>query len=145
MNRSRSHRWLAWKRLPPFVPVPIRTRADGWTPTRQAAFIGFLAETGSVAEAAARVGCSRASAYKLRTLPGAESFADAWNVACGKVTPPRKLTFAELKVTAIDGPIQVRLYGGRYCGLTRKPSDSALLSLIAATHRAALSAGMRLK
>lgn len=143
MNRSRFHRWPAWKRLPPFVPVPIRTRADGWTPARQAAFIGFLAETCSVAEAAARAGCSRASAYKLRALPGAEGFAAAWDVACGKVTPSRKLTFAELKVTAIEGAIQVRLYGGRYCGLTRKPSDSALLSFVAATHRAALSRGTR--
>jgi hypothetical protein len=40
----------------------LRALADGWTPVRQGDFIGFLAQTGSVAQAAAEVGKSRASA-----------------------------------------------------------------------------------
>ena len=61
--------WPAYARVPPFLPVPLRARADGWTPERQARFIGLLAETGSVAEAARRVGMGRESAWRLRA-PG---------------------------------------------------------------------------
>ncbi|HEY6916882.1 MAG TPA: hypothetical protein VI381_04505 [Allosphingosinicella sp.] len=38
-------------RVPAFAPVPLRYRADGWTPGRQADFLGSLAETRSVAAA----------------------------------------------------------------------------------------------
>jgi hypothetical protein len=62
-------------RVPAFYPVPTRTRRDGWTIERQADFLGMLAETGSVIGACEAVGISRKSAYRLRTLPGAESFA----------------------------------------------------------------------
>ena len=47
-------RWPAYARVPPFLPVPVRARADGWTLERQGRFIGYLAETGCVAEAARR-------------------------------------------------------------------------------------------
>ena len=62
-------------------PVPVRTRLDGWTPERQRDFIEALAACGVVAEAAARVGMSARSAYKLRARPGARSFREAWEVA----------------------------------------------------------------
>jgi hypothetical protein len=67
----------AYRRLsvPAFYPVPTRTRRDGWTVARQADFLGLLAETGSVIGACEAVGMSRKSAYRLRALPGAESFA----------------------------------------------------------------------
>ena len=45
--------WPAYRRLPPFVPVPVRARRDGWDAQRQGRFIGWLAQTGSVSEAAA--------------------------------------------------------------------------------------------
>ena len=45
--------------MPAFVPVPLRTRSDGWTPLKQAEFLGYLAETRSVAEAARRVNMAR--------------------------------------------------------------------------------------
>lgn len=131
MNRSRPQRLPPGKRIPPFLPVPLRARADGWTPVRQGDFIGFLAETGSVAQAAAEVGKSRASAYRLRALPGAESFAAAWDCACGDEVPPRKLTFAELQQWAFAGPIVVHLRDGRYVYFTRRPNESALLRVLA--------------
>jgi hypothetical protein len=53
-------------RVPAFTPVPVRRRADGWTPGRQAAFLEHLAARLSVTEAAGRVGMSRESAYRLR-------------------------------------------------------------------------------
>jgi hypothetical protein len=62
-------------------PVPVRTRLDGWTPERQREFIAALGACGVVAEAAARVGMSARSAYKLRARPGARSFREAWEVA----------------------------------------------------------------
>jgi hypothetical protein len=67
---------------PPFTPVPLdRVRANGWTPRRQRDFIAALAITGVVARAAKAVGMTRQSAQKLRDRPGAESFADAWDIA----------------------------------------------------------------
>lgn len=74
------------RRIPPFHAVPGRARADGWTPLRQAEFIGELAETRSVAEAARRVGMTRETAYRLRQRKWAASFCAAWDAAIGR--PP---------------------------------------------------------
>src|SRR5688572_26566069 len=81
-------------RVPPFYPVPTRTRRDGWTIQRQADFLGMLAETGSVMGACEAVGMSRKSAYALRARPGAASFAAAWDAALG--APVRKVTAMDL-------------------------------------------------
>jgi hypothetical protein len=66
-----------------FVPVPVKSRRDGWTAARQLAFILRLALIGGVAAAAKAVGMSRESAYRLRGRPGAASFAAAWDKAQG--------------------------------------------------------------
>jgi hypothetical protein len=136
MNHSRIRPLPPGKRIPPFLPVPLVARHDGWSPVRQGDFIGVLAETGSVTRAAAAVGMSRASAYKLRAAPGAESFAAAWDAACGNEPPPRKLTFAELQQWAFAGPIVIHLRAGRYVFHTRKPNGTALLRVLAAYDRA---------
>ena len=75
MTRRTAHIPPPRRKVPAFVPVPLRARADGWTPLRQAEFLGYLAETRSVAEAARRVNMARETAYRLRDRPGAESFA----------------------------------------------------------------------
>src|SRR5688572_25963890 len=106
-------------RLPAFHPVPVRTRADGWTPVRQAEFIGMLAETGSVSAAAEFVGMTRETAYRLRRKPGAEEFARAWDVAlviagvrpstgsgpgeAPRTRRPRKVAHAPTWRTIVDG------------------------------------------
>ncbi|HYG28793.1 MAG TPA: hypothetical protein VD887_01110 [Allosphingosinicella sp.] len=64
---------------PRFTPVPVRLRADGWTPELQQAFIAALWETRCVVEACRRVGKSPEAAYKLARRPDAESFRGAWN------------------------------------------------------------------
>ena len=64
-----------------FHPVPVARRADGWTPARQAAFIGYLAETRSVIAACRRVGMSRTSADNLRRRPCGVHFRRAWDTA----------------------------------------------------------------
>lgn len=115
-------------RVPPFYPVPTRTRRDGWTVRRQADFLGFLAETGSVLGACEAVGMSRKSAYRLRARPDAESFAAAWDAALG--APVRKVTVDDLKFLALEGLVRVRLFRGRYCGSHQVADNAALLRLI---------------
>ena len=116
-------------RVPPFYPVPVRARHDGWTPRRQADFLGYLAETGSVSAACARVGKSREAAYKLRRRPDAESFAAAWDAALG--APVRKLTVEDLEYRARHGLVRPVMRAGKYVGVRQKPDNSALLRLIA--------------
>jgi hypothetical protein len=127
-------RWPAYKRIPDFVPVPLRSRHDGWTAVRQGEFVGWLAQTGSVAQAVAFVGCSRASAYALRRRAGAQGFAHAWAVAAsGGVLdlPAPKLTRAELATVANEGVVRVLMRRGRYVGTRVAPQVSALLRLLA--------------
>lgn len=66
---------------PPFNPVKLRYRRDGWTPERQVAFVTALAECGCVIEACGRVGMSSESAYELARRPDAQSFRVAWEIA----------------------------------------------------------------
>ena len=124
-------RWPAWKRVPPFLPVPLRARADGWTPERQAQFIGLLAETGSVAEAARRVGMSRMAAYRLRRRAGAESLAHAWDAIVGfwrgEPVERRKVTPSELFERAHEGEFHIRMRRHKFVRAARKPRTSALL------------------
>lgn len=127
------------RRIPLFHAVPVRIRADGWTPLRQAEFIGHLAETRSVREAARRVGMARETAYRLRHRAGAESFCAAWDAALGEAPgedgtgPARKVTLRELRWQVETGLWQVLMRGGRYAGVRRKADDSALLRLLART------------
>jgi hypothetical protein len=58
-----------------------RKRGNGWSPIQQERFILALEVMGSVRPAARAVGMSRASAYKLRDRPDAESFARSWDLA----------------------------------------------------------------
>jgi hypothetical protein len=131
-------------RLPAFHPVPIRTRSDGWTPVRQAEFIGVLAETGSVSAAAQFVGMARETAYRLRRKPGAEEFAHAWDVAlmiAGKSvallrTPAtRKVTGGPTWRMICDGQWQAVMRRGKYAGSVHKPDNSALLGYLAQIDR----------
>lgn len=64
-----------------FTPVPLRPRRDGWTPSRQRAFIAALARTGRVVRAAQAVGLSVRSAYRLWHRPGADGLRAAWRMA----------------------------------------------------------------
>ena len=127
---ARPPRRATLPRVPPFYPVPdLKPRHDGWTERRQADFLGYLAETGSVAAACRRVGMSREAAYKLRRRRGAESFAAAWDAALG--APARKLTVEDLEYRAHRGLIRPIMHGGRYVGVRQKPDNSALLRLMA--------------
>lgn len=117
-------------------PNPIvRPTHNGWTVERQAHFLGWLAETGSVSAACARVGMSRNSAYKLRRKRDAESFAAAWDAALGM--PIRRVTITDLRFLAYHGLVRPRFRGGKYIGSRQKPDNSALLRLTARFDRMA--------
>jgi hypothetical protein len=129
-------RWPAYARVPPFLPVPVRARADGWTQERQGRFVGYLAETGCVTVAARSVGMSRIAAYQLRARAGAEGFARAWDAVLAiraarrdGLPRPRKRNFTpgELLEAALDGPVVVTMRRGRFVRARRVPCDIALI------------------
>ena len=149
--------------IPAFHAVPVRQRADGWTPLRQAEFVGQLAQCGSVAQAARAVSMGRETAYRLRRKPGAEGFAAAWDVALlrwrvlgarGRVSERTlrrlvlameagiaarqvqpKVTLAQLRWRIETGLWQVLMSGRRYTGVRRKADNSALFAVLARTGR----------
>ena len=123
--------------MPAFVPVPTRPRRDGWSVARQAAFLAMLSRTRNVRRAAAHVGLSRESAYRLRRRPGAESFAAAWDAIIhnfGQVQH-RKVTHAECAFRAIHGLIRPLLYRGRHVANRLITDNSALLRHLRALDR----------
>ena len=129
------------RRITAFHPVPCAPRKDGWTPERQAQFIGCLAEMRCVRATAARVGMGRESAYRLRKRPGAAGFAAAWDAAMGFAVMAVKT--GQAKSTALPahyrlraGLMQVLVRGGCFAGVARKPDNSALLQHIAQLDRA---------
>lgn len=135
--------WQPYLRLPAFLPVPLRARRDGWTPQRQARFIGLLAQTGCVRTAAQMLGLSRESAYRLRRHPQAGSFIAAWNTALKGRTQPRwKFTQADRAPLAFGDLLQPRMWRRRFVGIQRKPSDSALLALVADLDRQTAGVGL---
>jgi hypothetical protein len=107
-----------------FTPVPRRYRHDGWTPERQRAFIGALAETGCVDRAARSVNISTTNCYELRRAPGAESFRRAWDAALDFAVPKLKdVAFQR----AIEGELVPVFAGGKLMGFRRKYNDKLLI------------------
>lgn len=145
---SRSH--TIPRQIPPFHAVPVRIRADGWTPVRQAEFIGMLAQTRSVSAAARFVGMGRESAYRLRSKPGSDGFCAAWDAAIASLAsargralyglalqvadlarrPSRKTTLAELTWRVETGLWRVLMRRGRFVGARQGSDNDALLMLL---------------
>jgi hypothetical protein len=97
-------------RAPPFDPVPfLRQRHDGWTQEKQRMFLAALAATGTVGTAARLVGMTRKSAYDLRLRDGAQSFAEAWEIAVGE---SRARAFDVLMDRALNGVTTVKIRMG---------------------------------
>ncbi len=125
-----------------FRPVPVRSRRDGWSEVRQCAFLAQLYLTGSATAAAKAVGMSRASAYRLRTRAGAESFAFAWDRVLslpgwghpgGAREDFRKVTNVTLLARLESDLVQPVVYRGRMTAIRRKPDNSALFRLLRRT------------
>jgi hypothetical protein len=110
--------------LPDFTPVPRKYRHDGWTPERQRAFIGALADTGSVSRAAAMVNMAQTNCYTLRRAPGAESFRRAWEAALDfGVARLKDIAFER----AIDGYLVPVFVAGKLLGFRRRHNDALLM------------------
>lgn len=84
-----------------FTPVPLRPRADGWSPDLQLRFIVALSRGFTPGEAARSVGKNRQNAYALRKRAGAESFAAAWDFVVARV---RRLRIERLSEQARPRP-----------------------------------------
>ena len=113
-----------------FTPVPARPRADGWTPTRQAAFVRWLHDLGSVREAVRMVGMTRAGAYALRRRAGGESFAAAWDAAllfAGETLEMRSVR------RAVEGETVAVVRRGRVVGARRTFNTRLLIALLRRT------------
>ena len=111
--------------IPDFAPVPRATyRHDGWTPERQRAFIGALADTGCVSRAARMVNMAQANCYTLRRSPGAEEFRRAWDAAldCG-LAQMKDIAFER----AIEGELIPVFANGKHMGFRRKRNDALLM------------------
>ena len=131
-------------RVPAFLPVPLRSRADGWTPLRQAVFLVALAASCSVSAAARKAEMSRESAYRLRLRAGAESFAAVWDAVLGGAGVAgvrgkrRKVTPEERMRRALDTLIKPVVWRGECTALVKKNDDSALLGFLAQLDRTAV-------
>jgi hypothetical protein len=124
------------RRVHAFAPVPLRRRAGGGTPLKQAAFLAALALTGNVREAARRVGMSRETAYRLRSRCGGESFADAWDKVTGRWRGhARKVTHRALSARAIGLLLKPLIYRGRHVTTVQKLDTAAILRLDAQAAR----------
>lgn len=111
--------------IPDFAPVPRQVhRHDGWTPERQRAFIGALADTGCVTRAARMVNMAQANCYTLRRAPGAEEFRRAWDAALDfGLTQLKDIAFER----AIEGELVPVFAGGKLMGFRRKRNDALLM------------------
>lgn len=113
-----------------WVPVLRKRRKDGWTPERQRAFIGALADSGEVLAAARSVGMSDTAAYTLRRAPGAEGFAAAWEAALA-ASSGRLVDIAfDRAINGVDDPIIDKEDNHIYT--KRKYNDRLLMFLIRA-------------
>lgn len=118
--------------------VPLRHRADGFTPIKQRAFLRALAETGCLKDACAKVGLSKTSAYRLRSKSGA--FAKLWDQAVAQAQPTLEQAAYERAVEGIEEPV---IRGGAVIATRRRYSDGLLKTLLEHSWRRAESAKLR--
>ena len=113
-----------------WVPVLKKRRHDGWSPDKQRAFVEALADSGSVATAAQRVGMSESSAYRLRRSPGAEAFDRAWSAAIDAAS--KKLLDAAFERAIVGSEEPVFDREGNRVGRRLRQSDRLLMFLLRA-------------
>jgi hypothetical protein len=111
-----------------WVPVLRKPRPDGWSPQRQRAFIGELADCGSVATAARRIGMSVAGAYRLRPSPDGAAFAAAWDAAIQQAAHALVDAAFERAINGSEEPVYDR--EGRVIGRRYRQSDGLMMFLL---------------
>src|SRR5438309_129567 len=113
--------------IPDFTPAPTRKQKVGWTADRQRKFIEHLALNGHAGEAAALVGLSSSSAYRLANKAGADSFSRAWDAALRQAAT----RLAAIAVDrAVNGRVERFYRNGELVMERRVPSDYLLTWLL---------------
>lgn len=102
-----------------------RRRASGWTAERQRQFITDLRGGGSVQQACAAVGLSRASVYKLRDRN--TSFAKSWDTA---VMAQHRDLLNEAHFRVEAGTVRPVVYRGQVVGERTVYSDRLLIAAL---------------
>lgn len=111
-----------------WVPVLRKPRRDGWTPQRQLDFIRTLADTGIVEQAAAAVGMTVGSCYRLRNAPEGVAFAAAWEAALAHAARRLVDVAFERAVNGSDEPVFDKQ--GRKVGRRMRQNDRLLMFLL---------------
>lgn len=114
-----------------FTPVPVRAQHNSWSPRLQRLFILALARGAGPGEAAARLGRTRQSVYRLRGKPGAESFAAAWETA--QAVAGRVAAVAATPASGFGGIEAVlvpRYYRGRLIGFVQREDTVGAMRLL---------------
>lgn len=128
-NHPASPRDPAEQAVAPFTPAVGYARIDGWTPERQRAFCEVLAECGLVRDAAAAVGMTPQTAYRLRRRAGGRGFALAWDAAL-QLARQRLVDLALER--AVDGSLETTYdSNGKILRQCRKQDVRLLLTTIA--------------
>jgi hypothetical protein len=110
-----------------FTPVPVRPRADGWTPERQTGFIQALAASANVEAAAREVGMTTSSAYTLRARPDATSFREAWDIAVEYAVQRLGDAVLARAITGVATPI---FYKGEQVGERRRYDERLAMFIL---------------
>ncbi len=113
--------------IPDFTPAPTRKQKVGWTAERQRKFIEHLSLNGHAGEAAALVGLSSSSAYRLANKAGAASFSRAWDAAL-RMAATRGVAIAWDR--ALNGRVERFYRNGELMMERRVPSDYLLTWLL---------------
>ena len=102
-------------------------RHDGWTYARQHAFLEALKDSGNVERAAAVVGKSASSAYRMRGRPGSDVFDHGWRAA-------QAMAYHRLRDIAFDridnGVATPSTYRGEVVTTKTVFSDRLLIALL---------------
>ena len=111
-----------------FAPfIHAAPRRNSITPDLQRRFVGTLAATGIVTQAARSIGKSMEALYKLRARPGAEGFAAAWDAALERGVQRLEDCALERALQGTPTPI---VSSGKLLGVWHKPDNGLLRFLL---------------
>lgn len=111
-----------------FAPfIHKQPRRNSITPERQRAFVAHLAATGIVTQAARHIGKSMEALYKLRSRPGAEGFAAAWDAALERGVQRLEDCALERAIAGEERPV---VSGGKLLGSYKRYDNNLLRFLL---------------
>lgn len=113
--------------LSAFPATQRAERHDGWTLPKQVAFLRALSATHSVHEAARSVGCSRQSAYRLRSRLKGQPFDLAWEVAYHHSFDVLAHAALDRAINGVERPV---FYKGEQVGSYRRFDEGLTVALL---------------